>query len=108
MLTIIHASHLGAETCLCKARDIIYWTKMNSEVKDFISNCTACNDYLQNNSKEPVINHPIPSKPWSISKYNDHFQKKLFHCGRLLLQLPGIRHTEKQSKNCKCDSILQK
>ena len=38
---------------------------MNSEVKDFISNCTACNDYLQNNSKEPLITHPIPSKPWS-------------------------------------------
>ena len=38
---------------------------MNSEVKDFISNCTACNDYLQNNSKEPLISHPIPSKPRS-------------------------------------------
>ena len=38
---------------------------MNSEVKDFISNCTACNDYLQNNSKDPLISHPIPSKPRS-------------------------------------------
>ena len=27
--------------------------------------CTACNDYLQNNSKEPLISHAIPSKPWS-------------------------------------------
>ena len=38
---------------------------MNSEVKDFISNCITCNDYLQNNSQEPLISHPIPSKPWS-------------------------------------------
>ena len=65
MQTRIHASHLGAETCLHKARDAIYWPKMNSEVKDFISNCTVCNGYLQNNSKEPLISHPIPSKPWS-------------------------------------------
>ena len=65
MLTRINASHLGAETCLRKARDVIYWPTMNSEVKDFISNCIACNDYLQNNSKEPLISHPIPSKPWS-------------------------------------------
>ena len=41
MVTRIHASHLGAETCLRKARDAIYWPKINSEVKDFISNCTA-------------------------------------------------------------------
>ena len=65
MLTRIHASHLGAEACLHKARDVIYWTTMNSEVKDFISNCITCNDYLQNNSQEPLISHPIPSKPWS-------------------------------------------
>ena len=33
--------------------------------KYFISNCTTCNDYLQNNSKELLISHPNPSKPWS-------------------------------------------
>ena len=38
---------------------------MISEVTYFISNCTVCNDYLQKNSKEPLISHPIPSKPWS-------------------------------------------
>ena len=39
---------------------------MNSYVKDLISNCTACNDYLQKNSKEPMSSHPSPSsKHWS-------------------------------------------
>ena len=65
VLIRIHASHLGAEGCLCKARDVIYWATINSEVKDFISFCTACSDYLQNSSKGPLISHPIPSKPWS-------------------------------------------
>ena len=64
MLTRIHASYLGAETYLRKAKDVIYWPKMTSEVKDFIRNCTACNDYLQNNRKA-IISYPIPSKPWS-------------------------------------------
>ena len=27
---------------------------MNTEVKDFIGNCTAQNDYLQNNTKKPL------------------------------------------------------
>ena len=65
MLTGIHTSHLGAETCLRKYRDVIYWTTMNSDVKDFIRSRTGCNDYLRKNSKEPLISHPIPSKPWS-------------------------------------------
>ena len=51
MLTRIHTSHLGAETRLSKARDVIYWPTMNSEVKDFISNCFACNDYLETTEK---------------------------------------------------------
>ena len=65
MLTRIHTSHLGVKTCLHKARDVIYWPTMISEIKDFINNCTACNGYLQNNSKEPLISHSIPNKPWS-------------------------------------------
>ena len=44
---------------------VVYWPTMNSGVKDFISNCTACNDYLQNNSKKPLTSYPTPSKPWS-------------------------------------------
>ena len=48
-----------------QARDVIYWPAMNSKVKYFISNCTACNDYLQNKSKELLISHPIPIKAWS-------------------------------------------
>ena len=65
MLTRIHASHLGAEACFCKVRDVISWPTMKPEVKDFVSNCIACNDYLQNSSKKPLISHPISSKPWS-------------------------------------------
>ena len=64
MLTRIHTNPVGAETYLCKARDVVYWLTINSRVKDFISNCTACNDYMQNNSKEPLIINSIPSKSW--------------------------------------------
>ena len=64
MLTRIHASHLGVETCLRKARDVIYWPIMNSEVKNLIIDFTECDDYLQNISKKPLISRPIPSKLW--------------------------------------------
>ena len=68
MLRRTYSSHLVAETCLRKARYVIYWSTMNSEVKNFISNCSPCNDYLQNNNKETLISHPIPSKSWKTDK----------------------------------------
>ena len=58
MLTIL-VSHLWAEACLRKARDVIYWSSMNPKVKHFTSNCTVCNDY-----KEALISCPIPSSSW--------------------------------------------
>ena len=58
MLTIL-VIHLWAEACLRKARDVIYWSTMNPEVKHFTSNCTVCNDY-----KEALISCPIPSWSW--------------------------------------------
>ena len=65
MLIKRHESCLEEETCLRKARGVIYSPRMNSEVKNFIRNCTSCNDYSQNNSKVPLISHPISSKPSS-------------------------------------------
>ena len=105
MLTRIHASHLGAEACFCKARDVISWPTMKPEVKDFVSNCIACNDYLQNSSKKPLISHPISSKPWSQKIATDIIT--VFSRNYLitvdLLRLLGIRHTAKQSNSYKCD-----
>ena len=80
---------------------------MNAEVKYFISNCAACNDYLRNSSKKQLISHFIPSKPWSqitmdivtVFDRNFFFFSFLTDCfldyGRLLLQILGIRHTAK-------------
>ena len=94
MVTRINANHLGAETCLYKARNIIYWPTISSKIKDFISNRTACSHYLQSNSKELLISHPVPNKPWTwITRdiININYS-------RLLLRLLGSKRTAKRSK----------
>uniref|UniRef100_A0A8C4S4R6 Gypsy retrotransposon integrase-like protein 1 n=1 Tax=Erpetoichthys calabaricus TaxID=27687 RepID=A0A8C4S4R6_ERPCA len=45
MLRRIHASHIGGEACYRQARDTLYWPSMQSEIKDFVSKCTVCNEY---------------------------------------------------------------
>uniref|UniRef100_A0A8C5MJX5 Gypsy retrotransposon integrase-like protein 1 n=1 Tax=Leptobrachium leishanense TaxID=445787 RepID=A0A8C5MJX5_9ANUR len=66
MLTRIHASHIGGEACYRQARDTLYWPNMQNEIKDFVSHCSACNEYAQAQQKEPMMSHVLPTRPWQI------------------------------------------
>ena len=63
MLHTIHSSHLGVEKCKRRARDILYWPGMNSQIEDLISNCQTCNTYRRVNTKEPLHPHSVPKRP---------------------------------------------
>ncbi|XP_013175717.1 PREDICTED: uncharacterized protein K02A2.6-like [Papilio xuthus] len=65
MLLKIHAGHLGAEKCKNRAREIMYWPSMSSQISDMVSHCQACLTYRKQNSKESLIPHEIPSRAWS-------------------------------------------
>ena len=65
MLKIIHASHMGIEKCKRRAKDIVYWPGMLSQIEDIVSTCSVCNTYLRSNTKEPMIPQEVPSRPWA-------------------------------------------
>ena len=65
MITQVHSSHLGIESCLNKARDVLFWPGMTAEIKDCVSKCETCNTYQTNQQKEPLIPHDPPKRPWS-------------------------------------------
>ena len=65
MLEAIHYSHLGIDSCLRRAGDVLFWPGMSAQVKDFISKCSTCNEYSYKQPKEPLLNHSIPTRPWS-------------------------------------------
>ena len=55
MLKCIHSSHLDIEKCKRRARDILFWPGMNSQIQDVVSNCNICNMYQKRNTKEPTV-----------------------------------------------------
>jgi hypothetical protein len=61
----LHSSHLGVEGCLRIAREILYWPKMSSQVKELVSKCSVCNTYQPKQCKEPLLCHDSPALPWS-------------------------------------------
>lgn len=64
MLVRIHLGHLGVEKCKSRARDIMYWPNMNSQILDMISHCQACLTYRRENSKQELISHEVPDRAW--------------------------------------------
>ena len=65
MLAKIHSSHLGIESCLRKAKDLVFWPHMHADIKDVVDKCTICAEFQARNAKEPMQTHEIPDRPWS-------------------------------------------
>ena len=42
MLKEIHCSNIGMKGCLRRARELMFWPRINAEVKDFVSKCSIC------------------------------------------------------------------
>ena len=79
MLARIHDSHLGIEKCRRKARDIIFWPKMNEQINDLISKCDICQEFQSSNPKEPMLKSPLPSRPWgSVATDLFHWEESEF------------------------------
>ena len=64
MLEKVHYDHAGIEKCRSRARDVMYWPGINTDISDMISKCTVCNDHRNRNQKEPMIPHELPDRPW--------------------------------------------
>ena len=64
----VHASHLGIQACLGRAKEAFYWLRFYKQISEFISNCTICNSYKPTQQKEPLVRDEIPTRLWqSIS-----------------------------------------
>ena len=65
MLDIIHSSHLGIVKCKSRAREVLFWPCMNSDIEEKISKCATCALHQPQNPKESLIPSEIPDRPWS-------------------------------------------
>ena len=64
MLDKLHTSHLGEEKTKLRARDIVFWPGINADIEEKVSECEICARHRASNTKEPMISHEIPTRPW--------------------------------------------
>ena len=65
LMAVTHASHIGIEGCIRRARDTLYWPRMATELKEYVSKCDVCLAHQSAPSKEPLLPHEMVARPWS-------------------------------------------
>ena len=60
----LHRSHGGIQSCLRRAREVVYWPGMTKELTDYIQQCETCNTYSAEQQRQPLIPHEIPERLW--------------------------------------------
>ena len=65
MKAILHTGHSGIECCKRRARDTQYWPGINAHLEDYVASSTTCLEFRNQQQKEKLIPHDIPSEVWS-------------------------------------------
>ena len=65
MMAITHATHIGVEGCIRRARENMFWPHMSTELKEYISKCDICMAHCDMPSKEPLQQHDFVIHLWS-------------------------------------------
>ncbi|XP_063923109.1 uncharacterized protein K02A2.6-like [Zophobas morio] len=60
----LHYVHLGIEKTCNKARELVYWPLMITQITDKIKNCSACLKYSKSNQRETLWEKSVPTRPW--------------------------------------------
>ncbi|XP_046576522.1 uncharacterized protein LOC124284493 [Haliotis rubra] len=60
----LHSSHCGIQNSLRRAREAVFWPNMNRDVKEFINKWEICACYNDEQQKELLKSHSLPSRPW--------------------------------------------
>ncbi|XP_062504855.1 uncharacterized protein LOC134181605 [Corticium candelabrum] len=64
MLDRVHSTHLGINGCIRRAKQSIWWPGMTGQIRDKIESCEECNKYPVKQSKETLVSHHVPERPW--------------------------------------------
>ena len=61
----IHEGHLGIERCKTRAREVLFWPGMATEIADMVSRCETCLQSRKRQPREPLIPLPPTTDAWS-------------------------------------------
>ncbi len=64
MLQKIHEGHLGEVKCKRRAREVMYWPRINQDISQTTASCELCRAHRPKQQAEPLMTHPVPHRPY--------------------------------------------
>lgn len=64
ILEILHKPHFGIEKTKMRAREIVYWPGLMTDIENMIEKCNICQQFRPNQRREPLLSHEIPLYPF--------------------------------------------
>jgi len=61
----LHHGHLGINSCLRRARELIYWPQMSSDIRHYIETCGVCATFGTKQPAESPITTEPTTLPWT-------------------------------------------
>ena len=62
----VHAGHLGINSSLRRAREIIFWPGMSADIRQHVERCPVCMAYSDKQPAEPLVMRDVPERPFSV------------------------------------------
>ena len=66
ILQQLHIGHFGIEKTKQRARDAVYWPRLNTDIESLIARCSICQEHQRAPQKEPMVNIPIPTRSFQM------------------------------------------
>ena len=61
---LLHQAHQGYQSCLRRAREVVYWPGMGEHLQQLVGKCSTCQTFQSAQAKEPMIAREIPEIQW--------------------------------------------
>ncbi|XP_014665126.1 PREDICTED: uncharacterized protein K02A2.6-like, partial [Priapulus caudatus] len=60
----VHAGHMGINSCLRRARELVFWPGMSADIRQHVEACNVCATYSDRQGPETLFMHEVPGRPW--------------------------------------------
>jgi len=113
ILTLLHETHLSAHKQKFLAKSIFYWLGINSDIFNFVEDCSLCQKFKRNQIKQTLINHEIPKAPFlkigmDIAEYKGSNYLIVVDYYSRWLEIIEIRHKDSSTIISKLKPLFSK
>ena len=66
ILEQLHYPHVGVEATIRRAKECVFWDKIQDDIKTWADACQTCASHKPYQRKEKLTSLPVPNFPWQI------------------------------------------